>query len=364
MDRNTVDMNSSDEATQMEINICNTDSRSHIVLNDLQLLELLYSYPFLFSKAVHAHGDKDYEEWGWQEVAKKFNLSYKGLELNTPFTVEELQWRWEVLRPVCPSLGKACGQIPDVLWYIICKINRLLNVKTPAHIQRTSAPQKLILNQLPMIEKLTETQQRRLEVEVLDAILTHERNIHLDPLSKKAENIVQTQYDNFLRAIRVKELPSSDISEMVLVSLTNNSNTTNTLVSTESNLEVKELPSDISSETSSVRTNDNSNSTNIVNSSECNLVISSVCRLLKSQDEGPINQPATPPLEIQPAAENQQEGKQEPTPGSGTEANLTNELELRFVPLKSAKYYTKRVVVRLKRLNLDKYMPRSRGKLS
>jgi len=194
-------------ATQMEINICNTDASSKIVLNDLQLLELLYSYPFLFSKAVHNHGDEDYEKWGWKEIAKEFNMRYKGLELNTPFTAEELQWRWEVLRPICPSLGKAYGQIPDSLWYIICKINRLINTKLPVRVKQLSQIQKLILNQLPIMEHLTESQQRRLEVEVLDAILTHERSLHLEVLSVTTRNIVQNQYDEFLRAIRVKELP-------------------------------------------------------------------------------------------------------------------------------------------------------------
>lgn len=335
----------------MEINICNTDSKSQIVLNDLQLLELLHSYPFLFSKAVHAHGDKDYEEWGWQEIAKRFNMSYKGLQLNTPFTVEELQWRWEVLRPVCPSLGKACGQIPDSLWYTICKINRLMNVKTPVSSKQTTSTQKLISNQLPILEKLTQSQQRRLEVEVLDAILTHERSIHLEGLSKKAEDIVQNQYDEFLRAIRVKELPSKDFT-----SSKNNLNTANILNTSENNLENKELPTNTSSG------QNNLISSNIVNSRECNLVISSVCRPLESQDEETTNLPAIPALDIKtPPAKPHEESKQGPNPETVT--NLTGE-EVRFVPLKSAKYYTKRVEVRLKRVNLDDYMPRSSVKLS
>ncbi|KAL7735771.1 hypothetical protein ACLKA6_020018 [Drosophila palustris] len=325
-------MDTLEEATQMEINICNTDSKSQIVLNDLQLLELLYSYPFLFSKAVRAHGDKDYEEWGWQEIAKRFNMSYKGLQLNTPFTVEELQWRWEVLRPVCPSLGKACGQIPDSLWYIICKINRLLNVKTPVSTKSTSSTQKLICNQLPILEKLSQSQQKRLEVEVLDAILTHERSIHLEALSKKAEDIVQNQYDEFLRAIRVKELPSNEITGKDFDSSKNNLNTTNILNTSESNLENKEL------RTNTTFGKNNLISTTIDNSRECNLVISSVGRLMESQDEETTHKAS-------------KQG-----PNTETVTNLTGD-EVRFVPLKSAKYYTKRVKVRLKRVNLDDYMP-------
>lgn len=329
-----MDKDGLEDATQMEINICNTDASSQIVLNDLQLLELLYSYPFLFSKAVHTHGDKDYEEWGWQEIAKEFNMRYKGLELKTLFTVEELQWRWEVLRPICPSLGKACGQIPDSLWYIICKINRLMNTKLPVRGKQLSQTQKLILNQLPIMEHLTESQQRRLEVEILDAILTHERSLHLEVLNVKTRNIVQNQYDEFLRAIRVKELP-----------LKHNLSNSDIVYDSERTFDIDKLSSRVCFGSTT--------NTDIVNSSKSNLVISSVCRLLDSQDEDSTNRSLD--TEINPVNRQEVEVKQETNPGG--RFNTTDETVLYVFPLKSAKYYTKKVKVKVKRLNLEEHMP-------
>ena len=320
----------------MEINICNTDANSRIVLNDLQLLEQLYLYPFLLSKAVVGHGDKDYTEWSWQQIVRDFNLSYQGLELSTPFTVEELQWRWEILRPICPSLGKACGQIPDALWYVICKINRLLSCKPSARVKPPSAAKQLILNQLPMVEQLTESQQRRLEVEVLDAILSHERSVLLEPPSQKTKDIVQYQYNEFLKAIRIKELPVSSVSHSGIPESSSDSPTAS-----------KELSCTLTNGIDS--SNDNSNA---ASSCDSNLVISNVCGQQESLEELPPIPSATPPLDFKAEPYQLTSVQQQ----SAKEVNSTHPAELRFVPLKSAKYYTKKLKVKVKRMDFQKYL--------
>ncbi|XP_030570811.1 uncharacterized protein LOC115769894 [Drosophila novamexicana] len=321
-------MDGLEDASQMEINLSNTNANSQIVLNDLRLLELIYMYPFLFSKAVRPQNDKDYEEWGWGEIVKAFNLSYEGLELSAPFSVEELQWRWDILRPICPTLGKACGQIPSALRDIVSKINQLMNVKPPANIKGLTSTQQFLLDQLPFIEQLSTAHQRQLEVEVLDAIFKEERKVRLvcKGLGKKELAIVLNEYDAFLKAIRVKELP----------------------------VQVSSRRSSVSSNPGS-KPDSSAAATNVVNARSSNLVISDVRGHSKPQPE-PANPPTSalvikeePPNQLE--VELQPESKQSPV----KEADLS----LRYVPLKSAKYYVKKVQVRLKRLDFADYMPLS-----
>ncbi|EDW61306.1 uncharacterized protein Lhr [Drosophila virilis] len=315
-------MDGLEDASQMEINLSNTNANSQIVLNDLRLLELIYMYPFLFSKAVRPQNDKDYEEWGWGEIVKAFNLSYEGLELSAPFSVEELQWRWYNLRPICPTLGKACGQIPSALRDIVSKINQMMNVKPPANIKGLTSTQQFLLDQLPFIEQLSTAHQRQLEVEVLDAIFKEERKVRLvcKDLGKKELAIVLNEYDAFLKAIRVKELPVQ-----------------------------------VSSRRSSASSNGSSKPDSSAAARSSNLVISDVRGHSEPQPE-PAN-PPTSPLVIKNEPPDQLEIELQPL--SKQSPDKEADPRLRYVPLKSAKYYVKKVQVRLKRLDLADYMPLS-----
>ncbi|XP_064542739.1 uncharacterized protein Lhr [Drosophila montana] len=322
-------MDGSEDASQMEINLSNKNANSQIVLNDLRLLELIYMYPFLFSKAVHPQNDKDYEEWGWGEIVKAFNLGYDGLKLSAPFSVEELKWRWDILRPIVPSLGKACGQIPSSLWHIVGKINRLMDVKPPANIKKPTWTQQFILDQLPFVEQLSKAHQRQLEVEVLDAIFCEEREVRLvcKGLGVKEQKIVQGEYDAFLKAIRVKELPTRVSSRGSSVSSTAGSNPDSSAAAT-----------------------------NVANSRPSNLVISDVRGNSEPQPEPTI--PTKSPLVIKDEPPDQLEVEQQKQQSKQSPVKEVD-LRLRYVPIKSAKYYVKKVQVRLKRLDLADYMPLS-----
>lgn len=188
----------------------NTNSRSKIVLNDLRLLELLQLHPFLISSAIRGYGDKDYEEWGWQQVTKSFNASYEQKGLNPFFLVEELQRRWEILKALCLyASNSADSRIMGPLSDIIQKTNRLILSKRPSNKfkpKRILSMQKIILQQIPMVERLSLAQRRQLEVEILDAIIKSKRQLYTRQPVQRIRHAASTQYDQFLRSIRVKEL--------------------------------------------------------------------------------------------------------------------------------------------------------------
>ncbi|XP_062135591.1 uncharacterized protein LOC133845212 [Drosophila sulfurigaster albostrigata] len=326
------------DVTQMELNICNTNSNSLVVINDLELLTLIHLHPFLVCPAVRGFGEKDYEEWGWRQIAKRFNESYEGLQLNTPFTVEELQWRWEMLRPVCPLLGKACGKIPEKLWFTVSKINKLLATKPRVIVKPMTNAQQFMLNQLPVMERLTPAQRQSLEAEVLDAIFTQERNFYLEPLNKRAQTIVQSQYEDFLKTIGIKELATS--------------------TSTSSKANTNTTPAAVTIKTYPANKRKAANDANPSSSKHIRLIdnnfvtIAGQEALSKQPDQTSITLPdikkedysfeAEEPLIIE----------------AGTSSS--DEQKLRYVPLESVKYYTKKVRVRIKRLNLKNHQTLTR----
>ncbi|XP_033255633.1 uncharacterized protein LOC117195074 [Drosophila miranda] len=102
---------------------------SESVLNDLRLLELITKYPFLYSKAAQPEQDSEYDEWAWNQISKEFNASYENLPLSAPFSADELQWRWNLLLPTMGTLSKAKGQIPFQLWSLVTEIERSLSTE-------------------------------------------------------------------------------------------------------------------------------------------------------------------------------------------------------------------------------------------
>lgn len=203
-----MDKEASQDAYKLEI--CNTNSSSQIVFNDLRFLEVLYLHPFLISQIVRGHGDEDYEEWGWQQVANCFNASYEQEGLNPFYSAEELQRRWETLKPLCLSFEKEGNEMTEPLSNIISKINVLLWTKRTRNFSQQSrifSMQALMLQQLGMVERLTEDQRKLLEVEILDTILKAKRNLYHRRPTKIVEDTAMKQYDKFLCSIRVKELP-------------------------------------------------------------------------------------------------------------------------------------------------------------
>lgn len=360
-----MDNNDCEDSTQIEINITNTNANSQIVLNDLRLLELIYMYPYLFSKAVDPQDDKDYEEWGWEEIAKAFNHGYEGLQLSTPFSVEELRWRWDILRSICPLFTKQQDRWPKQLHTIMWKISKMMDVKPRANVKGVTPTQLFILNQLPFIEQLSPTLQRQLEVEVLDAIFSEEREGRsvCKSLGEKEAQLVQSDYDEFFKKICVKDLPKSITSISI-----NRSNF--------NNLHCMPDPKHPQPEPEHTHPEPQSEPENPQPASEHSQPKPGHSQ---SKSEPPRPEPEPEPQYTQ--SEYQQAEPEHPQPEpeyaspeppyllkveqqklqsqSEVAPVQKDDLQMRYVPLKSAKHYVKRVQVRLKRLDLKDHLPMS-----
>ncbi|XP_033255635.1 uncharacterized protein LOC117195076 [Drosophila miranda] len=178
---------------------------------------LITKYPFLYSKAAQPEQDSEYDEWAWNQISKEFNASYENLPLSAPFSADELQWRWNLLLPTMGTLSKAKGQIPFQLWSLVTEIERSLSTENLEPPRDLSMAQNFLLTQLPLVEAMTLNERRRLEVEFLDILFQHEMETHASvPLGPEEQALVKTEYDEFLRSVRVKELPISALAELSL----------------------------------------------------------------------------------------------------------------------------------------------------
>ncbi|XP_039482961.1 uncharacterized protein LOC120446185 [Drosophila santomea] len=195
----------------MEINISNTNISGQIVLNDVLLMEMICRYPFLIIPEVEPQLDVDYNAWGWDQLAKSFNQKYEGVELSAPFSVSDLRLRWVKLRPLISALASATGQIPDPLWRVMNNVHNRMQAEKPPDVPKTKC-QDFLLSQLTFMKSLSQSERRRLEVEVLDLILEQERlEKATQELGPKELETAQSEYDEFLKAIRVKELPADTL---------------------------------------------------------------------------------------------------------------------------------------------------------
>lgn len=345
---NRMDNDDSEDTPEIEINIENINAKSEIVLNDLRLLELIYMHPYLISKAVKPHNDNDYEEWGWGQITKAFNSSYDGLNLTTPFSIEELRWRWDILRPMCHSFKDS--QLPTQFRNIMSNIKQLMNGEPQPEFQEDSQTQSLILDQIPFIEQLPFTLQKQLEVEVQNAIFTEEKSVNIS-LSEEETKVAQSEYEQFFKTIRVKELTEDDISRKRSTSKA----TASIANKHESDLVVSQNPVSLQPEP--------------------------VTKKLEAQHQQP--QPKNPQPEPQhpnpePEPPNPEVEHPEPKPiklftqpliikeeppdlFEVEQQELKEQLrdtpaQPRYVPLYSAMHYVKNVQVRVKRLDLEDYM--------
>ncbi|XP_017049701.1 uncharacterized protein LOC108093870 [Drosophila ficusphila] len=294
---------------QTEINISNTSTNSQIVLNDLLLMELLCRHPFLFNRNY----DKDYVSWGWEQLTKTFNQSYEAVELVAPFSVTDLQSRWDILRPLIGGLAKAKGQIPDPLWRVVVNVHIAMQLRKIPDGPKTKC-QDFLLSQLPYLQSLSEVQRKRLEVEVLDLILDQERlEKATHKLGPKEQKAAQSEYDEFLKAIRVKELPADTLERLAADGFC------------------------IGRQTKS----------EIANGHQKDRVISDVCTT-----QNVINGSKDDEIKTEPTNES--------TNSDGIKADEKLYGKPRFVPLKSAKYYVQNFRVRMKKMDLDDHLPLAR----
>ncbi|XP_050743607.1 uncharacterized protein LOC108022661 [Drosophila biarmipes] len=290
---------------QMEINISNTNSKNQIVLNDLLLMELLCKYPFLLVGQGEAQKDADYASWGWEQVAKAFNQNYEGIELSAPFSVSELQWRWNKLISLTGALAKTKGQIPEALSRVVTDVHTRMQAKKQPAAPRTKC-QDFLLRQLPFLESLSVLERRRLEVEVLDLILQQERlEKATHTMGPKEQAAAQSEYDEFLKAIRVKELPADTLLRLAMDGFC---------------ITPQRPP-----------TTANANKSGMVISNE-------------RGGQGVSNGSKVVAIKTEPK-------------GEAASAAAKSPGKPRFVPLKSAKYYIKKCRIRVKRMDLDEHLP-------
>ncbi|KAH8252687.1 hypothetical protein KR032_001247, partial [Drosophila birchii] len=301
----------------LEINTSNTNADSQVVLNDLRLLELLCMYPFLISRKVPKQQDVDYDDWGWEQVSKAFNESYEGIPLSTPFTTAELQWRWGVIRPLINELARAKDQVPEPMWKIVVHLNNRLNAERPKETENSTC-QDLVLSQLSFVEQLSHSQRLRLEVEVLDLIMDEERRSKYlyDDMNTQVKRTVEREYNDFFASIKVKELPTDTLKRLT-----------------------KDIGFSSPSQAQKIR-----------NANEMGLKISNVF----SSAEEATNGTEVPIIKIElldePAAEEIPLSKDQTAAEGAVSPNV-------MIPLTSAKNFCKNVRVRLKRLDLDDYLP-------
>ncbi|EDV36763.1 Lhr [Drosophila ananassae] len=296
------------EENPMVLTTSNRNADSQIVLNDMLLLEQICKYPFLIKCQ-----DADYISWGWNEVAKNFNVAYKDVPLITQFTAEELQWRWDLLKPFVPTLVKARGDVPELLWPLVVKLDKYLSSSSENNNPKTKC-QQLILSQLPLLKKLSPLKRSQLEMEVLDIILQQELAVKAtQSFGAKQQKTVEREYEEFLKTIRVKELPNNILTQII---------------------------------------------PKVDPSNKMGLVITQVFST-SSKEEIPSTSKAKVKPEPIESPVRSQKPKESPASGSRSSSRKSTQKTAsspQFVPIKSAKYYIKPVRVRLKRLDLDDYI--------
>ncbi|XP_033250532.1 uncharacterized protein LOC117189505 isoform X1 [Drosophila miranda] len=373
----------------MEINISNTNCNSMIVLNDLRLLELITKYPFLYSKAAQPEQDSEYDEWAWNQISKEFNASYENLPLSAPFSPDELQWRWILLLPTMGTLSKAKGQIPFQLWSLVTEIERSLSTENLEPPRDLNMAQNFLLTQLPLVEAMTLNERRRLEVEFLDILFQHEV-----PLGPEEQATVKTEYDEFLRSVRVKELPISALAQLSLdgpqykrvqpkiahtFAIPGPRPKTNLAISSVSGgQDLINVP------TATVFIPIQAFTSNVVGPINPAPDVSTPLDInVIGAKKEPVECPpsVSPPLDIKTEVEvalaaielaiemenvreNNPEEAQEKSPEKNrTPVEKPDDATLnpnpRYIPIKSAKYYTKKLLVRVKRIDQDEYLPLS-----
>ncbi|EDW92158.1 uncharacterized protein LOC6531649 [Drosophila yakuba] len=294
----------------MEINISNTNISGQIVLNDVLLMEMICRYPFLIIPEVEPQLDVDYNTWGWDQLANSFNQKYEGVELSAPFSVSDLRLRWLKLRPLISALASATGQIPDPLWRVMNNVQNRMQAEKPPDVPKTKC-QEFLLSQLTFLKSLSQSERRRLEVEVLDLILEQERlEKATQELGPKELETAQSEYDEFLKAIRVKELPADTLIRSTIDGFR---------ISPHSN------PSIINANKRSVGSSRTISDNGISNGSND-------VEIKTEKPDEPENKDA-----------NKFDKRPTETP--------------RYVPLKSAKYYIKSCRIRVKRVDFEDLLP-------
>lgn len=320
------------------LNVNNVDSSGGVVLNDEKLLEFIQMYPFLYNPRVRPFQDPDYDDWAWNRITSAFNVIYKGFLPPVFFTKADLQRRWNKLQPIIKKMAKMLDltAIPEPLRQLIVKISvQLEDQFTDVRVNSLSPAQQIINENMKMVEQLPLNRRLQLEAEMMELILSGELETKATvKLTEWNLQSVEEEYEELLNLM--------DIKEIIVLKSTDNSlkaektdNSQEQLVSSTTSNALYEIS--LASDSSSDTKDEASNNVDFEAEMGDGTQIYKTSRYNKNKSDG----------DMQPAS---------------TKYNnilLKPDTETQWVPLKDASKNVKRCLVRLKRTNMEDYVPLS-----
>lgn len=310
------------------LNVNNVDSAGGVVLNDEKLLELIQLYPFLYNPRVRPFQDPDYDDWAWNRITYTFNVSYTGFLPAVYFTKDDLQRRWNKLQPIIKKMAKMLDltAIPEPLRQIIVKISiQLEDQVTDVRVNNLSSAQQIIYDNMKMVSQLPLNRRLQLEAEMMDLILNAELESKATvKLTYTHLKNIEDEYEELLNLMDLKELIVLKSTDITFVNEKTDNSQEQIVTSTTSNgtSEIC-LSSDSSSDTKYESLNIIDFEVEMGNGSQ---IFKPSCQAKKEL----------------------------------TDTNTNTKLQ--WVPLKDASKHVRRCIIRLKRTNMEDYIPLSRIK--
>ncbi|XP_054737624.1 uncharacterized protein LOC129244048 isoform X2 [Anastrepha obliqua] len=303
------------------LNVNNVDSSGCVVLNDEKLLELIQLYPFLYNPRVRPFQDADYDDWAWNRITSAFNLTYTGFLPPVLFTKDDLLRRWNKLQPIIMKMAKMLDltAIPEPLRQIIVKINiQLEDQITDVRTNNLTQAQQIIYDNMRMVEQLPLTRRLQLEAEMMDLILNTELDSKATIKLTDANLLsVDDEYEELLDLMDIKELIVLKSTYKPCMTEIKDNSQEQLVTSTTSNASYEtSLPSDNSS-------------ARMPKMNKKSKTIKKVLPKIKS---------GIPAAQISP---------------------LKSATQTQWFPLKDSSKYVKRCLVRIKRTNMEDYIPLS-----
>lgn len=313
------------------LNVNNVDSAGGVVLNDEKLLELIQLYPFLYNPRVRPFQDADYDDWAWNRITSAFNVSYTGFLPAVYFTKDDLQRRWNKLQPIIKKMAKMLDltAIPEPLRQIIVKISiQLEDQVTDVRVNNLSSAQKIIYNNMKMVSQLPLNRRLQLEAEMMDLILKAELESKATiKLTYTHLKNIENEYEELLNLMDLKELIVLKSTDTTFVNEATDNSQEQIVTSTTSNgtCEIC-LGSDSSSDTKYESLNIIDFEAEMGSGSQ---IYKPSCQIKKEMTETESNVKIAVPLKVQ------------------------------WVPLKDASKHVRRCIIKLKRTNMEDYIPLS-----
>uniref|UniRef100_A0A034WUK9 MADF domain-containing protein n=1 Tax=Bactrocera dorsalis TaxID=27457 RepID=A0A034WUK9_BACDO len=310
------------------LNVNNVDSGGGVVLNDEKLLELIQLYPFLYNPRVRPFQDPDYDDWAWNRITNAFNVNYMGFLPAVYFTKDDLKRRWNKLQPIIKKMAKMLDltAIPEPLRQIIVKISiQLEDQVTDVRVNNLSSAQQVIYDNMKMVSQLPLNRRLQLEAEMMDLILNAELESKATvKLTYTHLKTIEDEYEELLNMMNLKEIIVLKSTDTIFLNEKTDNSQEQIVTSTTSNgtSEIC-LGSDSSSDTKY-------ESLNIIDF---------------EAEMGSGSQIYKPSCQVK------------------KEMIKTNTAtQLQWVPLEDASKHVRRCIIKLKRTNMEDYIPLSRIK--